>query len=76
MPVVRTGRMHSATHQDVVVPVFSGSVDIPGLANFNLTGGALGCSLGDDVIALIGRDVLRLTLLVYNGLEGRMSLFI
>ncbi len=64
MPIVRTGKMSSATHRDEVVPVFSGSVDIVGLANFDLTAGALGCNLGGDVIALIGRDVLRMTLLI------------
>ena len=76
MPVIRTATMGSATHANVVVPVFAGQVEIAGFANFNPVAGAFGAQLGDDIVALIGRDILSLTLMIYNGLQGKITLCI
>jgi len=75
MPIVGSGIMSSVTQRQVTVPVFAGDFEITGFANFN-GGQAFGVTLDNNVIALIGRDILSKTLLIYNGVEGRMSLFI
>ena len=75
LPVVDGAMMASASHAKQDVPVFAGKLVIP---EFNIdTEFALGANLGgQNLIALIGRDVLQSAVLVYNGTDGTVSLSI
>ena len=76
LPVVDTAAMTSASHAKHEVPVFAGKLVIPEFTNIN-TEYALGATLdGQNLIALIGRDLLQAAVLVYNGTEGTVSLSI
>ena len=58
------------------VPVFAGKLVIPDFIDINLEY-ALGANLGgQNLIALIGRDLLQSAVLVYNGTDGTVSLSI
>lgn len=72
-----TGSMNSATHANEQVPLFAGRLDIAGLDPNIAIWRALGANLREmhnGIIALIGRDVLKGTVLIYNGLTGTVSL--
>ena len=67
----------SATHRNVVVPVFSGRLEIPGFLNFDVPQGLMGVNLHGNrmnIIALIGRDLLGAAILIYNGMDGHFSI--
>ena len=56
------------------MPVYSGKLVIPGFCEIDMEY-AVGASLdGQNLIALIGRDLLQTAVLVYNGMEGTASL--
>ena len=67
--------MASATDHAVEVPVFAGQLLLAGGININVEQG-MGATLSGipGVIALIGRDLLRSAVLVYNGTDGSVSL--
>lgn len=72
LPIVGRGNMTSASHANIQSPMFAGKLIAPSL-NLNLEQ-ALGANLASQgLIALIGRDVLRLGILVYNGVDGSFS---
>lgn len=75
LPVIDMAMMTSASHAEHDVPVFAARLVIP---EFNIdTDYALGANLdGQNLIALIGRDVLQSAVLVYNGTDGTVSLSI
>ena len=77
LPIVDSGPMHSATHANETVPIYAGSLTIQG-ANINLLAHrAYGVNLAaQDLIALIGRDVLSKCILVYNGSDSSFSISI
>ena len=76
LPVIDMGMMTSASHAEQDVPVFAGRLVIPEFTNID-TDYALGVNLaGQNLIALIGRDLLQSTVLVYNGTHGTVSLSI
>ena len=76
LPVVDMGMMASASHAEQDVPVFAGRLVIPEFTNID-TEYALGANLGgQNLIALIGRDLLQSAVLVYNGTDGTVSLSI
>lgn len=75
LAVVDSGPITSATHEAEVVPIYAGKLDIAGLATNLTTHRAYGANLASQgLIALIGRDVLKNCVLVYNGLDGSFSL--
>ena len=67
--------MDSATHANQKVPVFTGRIIIQG-ANMTITAQrAYGANLtSQDLVALIGRDILQSCVFVYNGSDGSCSL--
>ena len=70
-----TGRMTSASHADIEVPLFVGKIVLPNIT-VNVEG-AVGARLEEQgLIALIGRDVLQNAVLVYNGVDGSVTLSI
>ena len=74
--VVDKGRMASATHEDVEVPVFEGRIIIDKFVTINAER-ALGASLSrHNTIALIGRDLLEKAVFHYNDPDGSFSLAI
>ena len=82
LPIVNIGKMSSATHTNVEVPVYDGQLVLEGFGNFNVTA-AMGVKLSSlglhvpelgNVVALIGRDALSACVLVYHGAEGFVSL--
>ena len=71
--------MSSATHSNVIVPVFAGKLVIPGLTNINVSHGLMGVNLAGNnhkIIALIGRDLLRSAVLTYHWMDGSFSISI
>ena len=69
--------MSSASHTKHEVPVYGGGkLVIPEFSDIELEY-ATGANLdGLNLIALIGRDILQATVLVYNGTDGSISLSI
>ena len=66
--------MNSASHAKHEVPVYSGKLVVPEFIDINMEY-AMGASLdGQNLIALIGRDLLQAAVLVYNGMDGTTSL--
>ena len=76
LALVNSGRISSVTHAAETVPLFAGRLDIHGFSSVE-TFGAYGVNLeSQELIALIGRDLLARCVLIYNGLEGSFSLSI
>ena len=66
--------MTSATHEAEIVPLYAGNLHINGLPDYKMTQ-AYGANLGpQDLVALIGRDMLSACILIVNGPEGTVSL--
>lgn len=67
--------MTSATDHAVEVPVFAGQIIVAGSININVEQG-MGANLTGfpGLLALLGRDVLSVGVLVYNGTDGSVSL--
>ena len=77
LALVESGPMTSATHQDEIVPIFAGRLNISGIPHGIEAKRAYGANLEPQgLIALIGRDVLARCVLVYNGSDGSFSLSI
>lgn len=75
LAVVDSGPMTSATHEAEIVPIFAGRLDIGGIPQNVDMKRAHGANLApQDLIALIGRDVLAVCVLVYNGVDGSFTL--
>ena len=75
LALVDSGPMTSATHQNEIVPIFAGRLNISGLPQNIETTRAYGANLEPQgLIALIGRDMLANCLFVYNGPDGSFSL--
>lgn len=78
-PITGIALMASATHANHEVPVFNGRIVMVGSFNIDVVGG-LGANLtaiGDlDLVALIGRDLLKDALFTYNGPGGSIALAI
>ncbi|MCY3626082.1 MAG: hypothetical protein F4039_08540 [Gammaproteobacteria bacterium] len=67
--MVDKGNMISASHENHPVPIFAGKIILPGL-NVNIERG-MGANLApQNLIALIGRDILQIGTLFYNGADG------
>ena len=65
--------MTSATHANETVPLFAGTIQIVGLADINCRP-AYGANLApQNLLALIGRDILNMGVLIANGPEGTIS---
>ena len=74
LPVIDRAMMNSASHAKHEVPVYSGKLVVPEFIDINMEC-AMGASLdGQNLIALIGRDLLQAAVLVYNGMDGTASL--
>ncbi len=83
LPTIGDADMSSASHMSSRVPVFAGKIFVPGLGiginiaegmGANLSSINLKNSDGEALVALLGRDFLRNTVLVYNGSDGHFSL--
>ena len=67
--------MASASHANHEVPLFAGKIICPTI-NIDVEN-SMGASLagaGMDLIALIGRDVLKSCVFIYNGPDGSFSI--
>lgn len=75
LPVIDVAKMTSATHTEVEQNVYPIQITIVGSAlQFNVAR-AMGAALEPQgIIALIGRDVLSVCTLFYNGLTGQITL--
>ena len=74
LAVVDAGPISSATHEHHVVPIFACRLEISGLGTINCPR-AMGVTIENQgLVAVIGRDVLKSTVLIYNGSEGTYSL--
>ena len=77
LPVTKPAKMSSASHADVIVPVFAGQLEMPGFTKIAVPHGLIGVNLnGNGVIALIGRDLMKVAVLTYNGPDGSYTLAI
>ena len=75
LAMVGTGMVTTATHANEVVPIFAGRLYIDAVSVSVNANHAMGVNLeSQDLIALIGRDVLVNCVFVYNGLDGSFSL--
>ena len=73
LPIRGIGMMRSASHAQILTPLFAGIVQLPGL-NLNATR-MMGAKLAPQgLIALIGRDLLRHCIFIYDGPEGTYKL--
>ena len=76
LPVIDRATITSASHAGNNVPVFAAKLVIPRFTNINLDR-VPGANLKpQNLVALIGRDLLANAVLVYNGSEGLVSLSI
>ena len=74
LAVVDQGTISTASHATHDVPIFAGQLDIPDFGRLKVTR-AMGATLANQgLIALIGRDALRGTIFIYNGIDGSISL--
>lgn len=74
LPIVGNGKMNSATHDNHAVPLFAGMLRLTNFGDLPVEN-AMGANLGNQgIIALLGRDVLRNCILVYNGIGGSVTL--
>ncbi len=74
IPIVDTGRMTSATHHDEEVPIFAAQIEIQGFRSVNAPR-AFGANLAPmGIVALIGRDILKSSIMIYNGTTGDFSI--
>jgi predicted aspartyl protease len=75
LPVVNTGRVTSATHADEVCPIFVAQLHITDTEAVINANRAFGLNLrASGLIALIGRDLLSLCVLTYDGPKATVSL--
>lgn len=65
--------MASATHENETVPIYAGHIDVSGVFGVNVMRAYGGNLASQDLIALIGRDVLARGVLVYNGSDATYS---
>ena len=74
---VDSGPLISATHESEIVPIFAGRLTVGDLSRNIDAHRAYGGKLeGQELIAVVGRDVLQRCVFVYNGLDGSFSLAI
>ena len=74
IPIVDTGRMNSATHHDEEVPIFAAQIEIQGFRSVDASR-AFGANLAPmNIVALIGRDALKSSVMIYNGTTGQFTL--
>lgn len=77
LPVTGSGSITSATHAAIPCNLHPIQVEVVGWPVKFHTNRAMGTSLkAHGIIALIGRDVLRNCILIYNGAAGTFSLSI
>lgn len=75
LQVVDSGAISSVTHTNHPVPVYSGIIELLGSGISITCHRAFGVNLHQQgIIALIGRDLLRKSILIYNGPDGSYSL--
>lgn len=74
MPIRGTAKMASASHPEHDVPVFSGKMILGNLSIDVDSGMGVNLSGFPELVALIGRDLLANSILVYNGPDGSVSL--
>ncbi len=75
LAIVDTGKIASATHSEHEVPIFAGKLDFVAFSGGVSAHRAYGANLSSqNLVALIGRDVLQKCVLIYNGLDGSFSL--
>ena len=75
LQVVDSGAISSVTHANHPVPIYSGIIELLGSGTSITCHRAFGANLHQQgIIALIGRDVLRKSILIYNGPDGSYSL--
>lgn len=74
LPTVGKSKMATASHPENDAPLYAGKLLLPGL-NVDLEAG-FGVELSgiDGVVALIGRDLLKNAIFVYNGPDGTFTL--
>ena len=77
LPVIGNAKLTSASHANQPMPVFAGVIQFS-VTNINLNVekgmGVNLTSLDGNLVALIGRDVLKAAVFVYNGPDGHFSL--
>ena len=75
LPIKGSASMHSASHAGTKVPIFAGQIEAQGL-RINVES-ALGANLthfpGGQLVALIGRDVLKKMVFTYDGPKGTIT---
>lgn len=72
LAIISIGRMASASHAGIQVPVYTGKLVLPKL-NINIQP-AMGANIASQgIIALIGRDVMRHGAFYYSGIDGSFS---
>ena len=75
LPKIGVAQMASATHKNHTVPTFAGKITTPMLTIDVETGmGANLSSQGNNMVAILGRDILRNAVFIYNGPDGHFSL--
>ena len=73
LPIVDSGPLFSATDEEIV-PIFAARLDMLGFPGWEAPR-AYGTNLAtQELIALIGRDVLMNSVLIYNGADGSFSI--
>lgn len=74
VPIIDYANLSSATHANTTQPVYPVQLQIPGSPIGINAPRAIGVPLASQgIIALIGRDVLKDSILIYNGSAGQFS---
>lgn len=74
VPVINVVKMASASHAETDANVYPIAIEIIG-PGININATAMGAALAaQDLLVLIGRDVLQHGMLVYNGVAGSITL--
>ena len=72
--VIDRGTISSASHAAHSVPVFACEIDVAELGKIHHRR-AMGVTLANQgLLAVIGRDMLTSTVLIYNGVSGSLSI--
>jgi predicted aspartyl protease len=75
LPVIDRGRMSSATHDAIEVNIYPALISITGIPIKINVLRAIGANLANqELIALLGRDLLQNFTVFYNGVVGEVTL--
>lgn len=74
LPIIGERTITSASHTKNELPLYAGKMLLPRLDDLEVEGVGVNLSGIDGMVAIIGRDLLKNAIFVYNGLDGTYTL--